>query len=185
MGQGRATAKGLDDAHAKVTISGPGLAGGIVTLGADGASFVSGSEPWADKWDAPNIGGSLRPDGDLGPVYDVHVVLDCRPEGRTRYHQTLYPNAPEGPQLFTPEGVEACGAPAQPGFDPIGPSLQALLRSHGVTFDPLDLATHVSPAALRTDSGSSRVVRTLVLAILVILGAAAVAILVRRRRALG
>jgi hypothetical protein len=179
-----ARAKGLDSAHAKVTITGPGLPGGIVTLGDDGAAFVFGSGVWEDKWDAPNIAGSLRPDIDLGPAYDVHVVLDCRPDGRSRYHQTLYPNAPEGPQLYTPDGVEACGTPGQEGFDPVGQSIEVLLRAHGVAFHPGQLETEVSPTAARTETSTSASAGPLVAgAVVLVLGAAAWVVGARRRRA--
>jgi hypothetical protein len=131
---GPASAKGMID-HAKVTIVGAGLPGGIVTLATDGGAFLSGSGVWDDKWDAPNIGGTLEPDVDLGPALDVRIVIRCDGGGRSRYHQTLYPNAPEGPQLFTADGVRICGDAVPSGYDGVGYAVEQLLRSHGVEFD--------------------------------------------------
>jgi hypothetical protein len=130
-----ASAKGIPE-HAKVMIVGAGLPGGIVTLGEDGGAFALGSQPWEEKWDAPNIAGTLEPRAVLGPAYTVRVVLDCEGGGRSRYRQTLYPQASEGPQLFTPTGVDVCGAPAPAGYDALGPGLTTLLRSHGVDVRP-------------------------------------------------
>ncbi len=146
---GSASAKGMID-HAKVTITGAGLPGGIVTLGTDGGTFLAGSGVWDDKWDAPNIGGTLEPDIDLGPALDVRVVIRCERGGRSRYDQTLYPNAPEGPQLFTAGGVEICGDAAPGGYDGVGYAVEKLLRSHGVEFDALPTPR---PSAASRDSG--------------------------------
>jgi hypothetical protein len=129
-------AKGITD-HAKVTVEGAGLPGGIITLGADGGAFVAGSGVWDVKWDAPNVGGSLEPNLPLGPAFDVRVVLRCDGGGRSRYDQTLYPNAPGGPQLFTPAGVEVCGDAVPSGYDGIGETIEQLLGDHGIAFRPL------------------------------------------------
>lgn len=135
LGAMPASAKG-EELHAKVVVVGAGLPGGIVTLGADGGSFVFGSSLWESKWDVPNMGGSLEPEAHLGPRYVVRVVLNCDHGDRSRYRQFLYPNGPEGPQLYTPVGVEACGALTEPGYDPLGATLESLLHSHGVEFHP-------------------------------------------------
>jgi hypothetical protein len=145
-------AKGITD-HAKVTVEGAGLPGGIVTLGTDGGAFVAGSGLWDDKWDAPNVGGSLEPDLPLGPAFDVRVVLRCDGGGRSRYDQTLYPNAPGGPQLFTPAGVEVCGDAVPSGYDGIGEPIEQLLHDHGIAFRPL--ATEAATTRPKDEPGTS------------------------------
>jgi hypothetical protein len=150
---GAASAKGIFD-HAKVTVSGAGLPGGIVTLGTDGGAFVAGSGVWDDKWTAPNIGGTLEPNADLGPALDVRVVMRCDGGGRARYDQTLYPNAPEGPQLFTPESVEICGDAVPSGYDGVGYALERLLRKHGVTFHAIR-TPQPSPTTQGDEPGTS------------------------------
>jgi hypothetical protein len=175
---GTAVAKGITD-HAKVTIVGPGLPGGIVTLGNDGAAFVLGSTPWEPKWDAPNIGGSLEPHADLGPAYVVRIVLDCDADGRSRYRQRLYPNAPEGPQLFTPDGVHVCGDPVPPGYDALGPEMEDLLHSHGVSFHP---PAAVAPTSgVREDPGGSSVPTAVAIAVPFVLMALGGGEILRRR----
>jgi hypothetical protein len=181
---GTAVAKGFPE-HAKVMIVGPGLPGGIVTLGDDGAAFVLESRPWDVKWDAPNIGGSLEPDADLGPALVVRTVLDCESGDRSRYRQRLYPDAPQGPQLFTADGVEVCGDPAPAGYDALGPGLQALLRSHGVSFHPMAVpkATASPASGSPEESGGSSVpVAAAIAAPLVLMALAGGEILRRRRR---
>jgi hypothetical protein len=150
---GAASAKGMID-HAKVTVSGGGLPGGIVTLGTDGGAFVAGSGVWDEKWTAPNIGGTLEPNADLGPAFDVRVVLPCDSGGRARYDQTLYPNAPEGPQLFTPESVEICGDTVPAGYDGVGYALERLLRKHGIAFHALR-TPQPSPTTQGDEPGTS------------------------------
>ena len=145
-----ALAKGMTD-HAKVTISGASVPNGVVTLGDDAAAFVVGSGPWGQKWDAPNIGGSLEPNADLGPALTVHVSLRCDDHTRSSYDQTLYPDAPEGPQLFTPTGTTACGEDAPAGYDALGPATTDLLRRHGIDPHPPALAPE---AATRASSRS-------------------------------
>jgi hypothetical protein len=176
---GTALAKGITD-HAKVTIVGPGLPGGIVTLSDDGAAFVLGSTPWEPKWDAPNIGGSLDPNADLGPAYVVRTVLDCDPGGRSRYRQTLYPNAPEGPQLFTPDGVDVCGDAVPPGYDALGPQVEDVLRSHGLPFHPR--ATVAPTSGVPEDPGGSSVPTAVAIAVPFVLMALGGGEIVRRRR---
>jgi hypothetical protein len=150
---GPTSAKGITD-HAKVTITGAGLPEGIVTLGADGGVFVAGSGVWEAKWDAPNIGGTLEPHLDLGPALDVRAVLRCDTGGSSRYHETLYPNAPGGPQIFTPDGVEICGDAVPSGYDGVGSATQQLLHSHGIEFDPLPTPRPSTPTN-EEDAGSS------------------------------
>jgi hypothetical protein len=151
-GAGDASAKGIPE-HAKVMITGAGLPGGTVTLGDDGGAFALGSQPWQEKWDAPNVGGTLEPDADLGPAYAVRVVLDCEGGARSRYRQTLYPEAPGGPQLLTPTGVDVCGDPAPAGYDALGPGLTTLLRRHGVDVRPRPTPTPTTTSP--SSSGSS------------------------------
>jgi hypothetical protein len=150
FGVGPAAAKG-EDSHASVTIAGTGLPGGSITLGDDGVTFAFGSGLWERKWDVPNIGGALEPGVDLGPAYVVRVVMVCEPGERSRYRQRLYPNAPDGAQLYTPEGITVCGAPAEAGYDPLGATLEGLLRAHGVEFHPAD----ASPSERDTPAGNA------------------------------
>jgi hypothetical protein len=151
MAAGPANAKGMTD-HAKVTISGAGLPSPGVTLGSDGAAFALGSGPWAQKWDAPNIGGSLEPNAHLGRALVVHVVLTCEDHTHSSYEQTLYPDAPEGPQLYTRPGTTACGDVAPAGYDALGPATADLLRTHGVELHPPEFAPE---ATTRASSGRS------------------------------
>jgi LPXTG-motif cell wall-anchored protein len=178
---GTAGAKGFPE-HAKVVVIGPGLPGGIATLGEDGAAFALGSGPWDVKWDAPNIGGSLEPDADLGPAFVVRTVLDCESGDRSRYRQRLYPDAPEGPQLFTPDGAEVCGDPAPAGYDALGPAMQDLLRSHGVSFHPVAGTTSAGVASEEAGGGSTVPTAAAVGAPFAVLALAGGALLRRRRR---
>jgi hypothetical protein len=175
---GPAAAKG-EHPHAKVTVSGAGLPGGMVTLGDDGGTFAFSSSLWERKWDVPNIGGSLEPGVDLGPAYIVRVVLDCAAAKRSRYRQTLYPDAPGGPQLYTPDGVEACGAPAPAGYDPVGPALRMLLGSHGIEFH----AGRIDRVAAATSSDDGRGDRKLaIIGVPAAIALLAAGEIVRRRR---
>ncbi len=178
IGGGSALAKGTAD-RAKVTISGAGLPGGSVTLGDDGAAFALGAEPWAEKWDAPNIGGSLEPNANLGRTYVVRVVLDCENGEPGRYRQMLYPDAPGGPQLFTPAGTRVCGDPVPAGYDGLGPALTALLESHGVEAHP---SGRPSTAASRSSSERSVPALALIGVPFVLLAVVGEEIVRRRRR---
>jgi hypothetical protein len=181
---GTAVAKGIPE-HAKVTIVGAGLPGGIVTLGDDGGAFALESSPWDVKWDAPNIGGSLEPETDLGPALVVRIVLDCGSADRSRYRQRLYPDAPDGPQLFTPDGVQVCDEPAPAGYDALGPELQHLLRSHGISFHPSATqpnATAEPTSASPEGSGGGSAPTAAAIAVPLVLMALAGGEVLRRRR---
>lgn len=178
IGGAPAFAKGIAE-HAKVTISGAGLPGGIVTLGDDGTAFALGAEPWAEKWDAPNIGGSLEPTANLGRAFVVRVVLGCENGERGRYRQMLYPDAPGGPQVFTPAGTLVCGDRVPAGYDGLGPALTALLESHGVEAHP---SATPSTAASGSSSDRSTPALAVIGAPLVLLAVVSEEILRRRRR---
>jgi hypothetical protein len=155
-----------------------------VTLGDDGGAFALESSPWDVKWDAPNIGGSLEPDTDLGPALVVRIVLDCGSGDRSRYRQRLYPDAPDGPQLFTPDGVEVCDEPAPAGYDALGPELQHLLRSHGISFQPMaqPKATAEPTSGSPGGSGGGSVPTAAAIAVPLVLMALAGGEVLRRRR---
>jgi hypothetical protein len=179
---GAAAAEAKGDIHAKVTVSGAGLPNGIVTLDDDGVAFFEGSGVWQRKWDVPNIGGSLEADAKLGRRYVVRVVVDCGDGVRSRYRQSLYPDAPGGPQLYTPDGLEVCGAPAEPGYDPIGATLESILRSHGVEFRPTAEPTAPAPAEAAPDGGGGSVISLAVIGVPFALALLAGGEIVRRRR---
>jgi hypothetical protein len=176
-----ASAKGFEQ-NAKVTISGAGLPGGIVTLEGDGGRFVLGSSVHDLKWDPPNIGGSLRPGVDLGPAFRVRVVLRCVEGGHARYDQTLYPNAPQGPQLFTGDGVVVCGDAVPGGYVPLGPETERLLRSHGVDVRPLEAPAPVTDTASSRSGGGTSFPALAVIGLPFVLAALVVGEVLRRRR---
>jgi hypothetical protein len=170
-----ASAKGFIQ-HAHVTLTGPGLPDGGVSLGSDGGALVLAAPPWQEKWDAPNIGGSLRPNVGLGTAWTVHVSMRCEEGGRGVYDETLYPNVRQGPQLFLPSGITVCGDPSEPGYVPLAPVAADLLSKHGIVFDP------PSPAAAVRDEATSSVSMLAVVGVSFGLALIAGEEVVRRRR---
>lgn len=175
---GAAAAKG--EMHVKVTIGGPGLPGGIVTLGGDGTEFLATSGLWQAKWDGPNIGGTIEPDAELGPAYDVRVVFGCGGGPPTRFTETLYPHAPGGPQLLTPAGLTACGSEIRDGFYSVGPVAAQILRRHGVDLTPLDTTVVDNKPTAARDGGVPMLAAVGVFALAALVGVE----LIRRRRRL-
>jgi len=85
---GPAESKGLE-AHARVTIRGPGLAEPMRLDGEDAFLFVERSAAFQAKWDVPNPGGDLTPDAELGTAYRAAVRMRCWNGRVVRYTQTL------------------------------------------------------------------------------------------------
>jgi hypothetical protein len=125
-----AQSKGLEE-HAKVGIRGPGLAEPVRLSGEDAFIFVERSGAFQAKWDVPNLGGDLTPDAELGTAYDARVRMRCWNGKVVRYTQTLYPEAPEGLQVFTPPGAGGCFG-LVPGYWPASGELLSLLLTKGL-----------------------------------------------------
>src|SRR6266508_1773229 len=111
---GPAESKGLE-AHARVTIRGPGLAEPMRLDGEDAFFFVERSAAFQAKWDVPNPGGDLTPDAEPGTAYRAAVRMRCWNGRVVRYTQTLYPEAPGGLQVLTPPGRAVQAVPAHGG----------------------------------------------------------------------
>ena len=128
---GPAQSKGLE-AHAWVTIRGPGLAEPIRLSGEDAFVFVERSGAFQAKWDVPNLGGDLTPNAELGTEYRARVRMRCWNGKVVRYTQTLYPEAPDGLQVLTPPGATQCFGHSIPGYWPAADELLTLLMNKGV-----------------------------------------------------
>lgn len=148
-----ATAKGPDQA----TITGPGLDGPVV-LGGDaegnftstfgrfvhGAGFVS-----AVFQQTPDPMLRQRPEGDLGPRYDIVYRVPGGDTGTSNVRQALYPYAAAGPVTYTRPGQLIFGGQhATHGgwFASRDPSFRALLVSLG-----LPRATPTAAAVVKTE----------------------------------
>jgi hypothetical protein len=125
-----AHSKGLEE-HAKVAIRGPGLAEPIRLSGEDAFVFVERSGAFQAKWDVPNLGGDLTPNAELGTEYRARVRMRCWNGKVIRYTQTLYPEAPEGLQVYTPLGAGRCFG-LVPGYWPASNELLSLLQTNGL-----------------------------------------------------
>jgi hypothetical protein len=126
-----ALSKGLEE-HAKVAIRGPGLAEPIRLSGEDAFVFVERSGAFQAKWDVPNLGGDLTPNAELGTEYRARVRMRCWSGKVIRYTQTLYPEAPEGLQVYTPPGAAQCFGHSIPGYWPAADELLTLLVKKGL-----------------------------------------------------
>jgi hypothetical protein len=127
---GPAQSKGLE-AHARVTIRGPGLAEPIRLNGEDALLFVERSAAFQANWDVPNLGGDLTPDAELGTAYRVDVHMRCWNGKVVRYTQTMYPEAPGGLQVLTPPGAGRCFG-LVPGYWSASNQLLSLLLTNGL-----------------------------------------------------
>jgi hypothetical protein len=125
-----AQSKGLE-AHARVTIRGPGLAEPIRLDGEDAFLFVERSAAFQAKWEAPNLGGNMMPDPELGAAYHAAVRMRCWNGKVVRYTQTLYPEAPGGLQVLTPPGAGRCFG-LVPGYWSASNELLSLLLTNGL-----------------------------------------------------
>jgi hypothetical protein len=125
-----AQSKGLEE-HARVAIRGPGLAEPIRLNGEDAFLFVERSGAFQAKWDVPNLGGDLTPNAELGTAYRAAVRMRCWNGKVVRYTQTLYPEAPDGLQVFTPPGAGRCFG-LMPGYWPASGELLSLLLTNGL-----------------------------------------------------
>jgi hypothetical protein len=125
-----AQSKGLEE-HAKVAIRGPGLAEPIRLSGEDAFVFVERSGAFQAKWDVPNLGGDLKPNAELGTEYRARVRMRCWNGKLVRFTQTLYPEAPDGVQVFTPPGTGGCFG-LVPGYWPASNELLSLLLTRGL-----------------------------------------------------
>jgi hypothetical protein len=125
-----AQSKGLE-AHARVTIRGPGLAEPMRLDGEDAFFFVERSAAFQAKWDVPNPGGDLTPDAELGTAYRAAVRMRCWNGRVVRYTQTLYPEAPGGLQVLTPPGAGRCFG-LVPGYWSASNELLSLLLTNGL-----------------------------------------------------
>jgi hypothetical protein len=114
-----------------VAIRGPGLAEPIRLSGEDAFLFVERSGAFQAKWDVPNLAGDLKPDAEPGTAYRAAVRMRCWNGKVVRYTQTLYPEAPDGLQVFTPPGAGQCFG-LVPGYWPASGELLSLLLTNGL-----------------------------------------------------
>jgi hypothetical protein len=123
--------------HSRVTITGPGLSAPLRLHGNDAVAYLSGvglSEP---KWQVPNIGGTLDLHADLGSPYAAVVDIDCAAGRRAAFRQTLYPYAPGGLQILTPDGATWCsGQDVKAGYWPASDELLQALFAKGLPATP-------------------------------------------------
>jgi hypothetical protein len=183
-----AQAKGLEE-HAKVAIRGPGLAEPIRLSGEDAFLFVERSGAFQAKWDVPNLGGDLTPDAGLGTAYRAAVRMRCWNGKVVRYTQTLYPEAPDGLQVFTPPGGGRCFG-LVPGYWPASGELLSLLLTNGLPASTDESGTGGEPSAAQAvpaDGGSggsfgAGLAITIALAAALALLGTAVGLASRRRR---
>jgi hypothetical protein len=151
----------------KITIGGGGGSGGAGGAGGGGgpnAAVMSkpihlngrGSAFWFDatgfgqsKFAQPSSMGTPLSRTQLGPSLAVTASFLCGPNERESIHQTLYPYAKGGPQIYTPAKQFMCGMDLQKGWWPIGrySHLLATLVSHGMP--------RVNPVAAGSAVGSS------------------------------
>jgi hypothetical protein len=188
-----AGAKGGDEEHSTVLIRGPGLASPILLRHEEAATYMWRSGGGEPKWDVPNIGGTLTPHADLGPAYTAVVHLRCGGGVHSVYRQTLYPEAPQGLQVYTPPGAKGC-FPGQfvAGYWPAARELLTLLVKRGLPLtsgDQSHTSDKASPAAAVVDRGTGRGSRGTGLAVVGSLSALALlaggtAVALRRRRRL-
>ena len=150
-----ASAKGE---RGSVTITVPGSAG-VTMRKDDAAEFVYVTGLWEGKWDSPNVDGELTTASALGVGYAMVVRFGPECPG-DRVHQTIYPYAEGGPQVFTPEGETLCGGEISPGYYPARTEAFDMLVAAGLPAaapEPAEEvdATPTPPAATGTGSGGS------------------------------
>jgi hypothetical protein len=190
-----AGAKGWELEHSTVTIRGPSLAAPIRLRGEASGTFMFRSGGGQLKWDVPNIGGTLSPNAGLGPAYTAVVHLRCGGGVDSAYRQILYPQAPQGLQVFTPKGAKGCfPREISAGYWPASPELLAMLVKRGLPVGSRTDTTNsanASPGAAAeedpNDGGSSGTGRALVGSLLAVglLGGGSVLVIWRRRRVEG
>lgn len=166
--------------QAKITgtasISGPGIVGGSGT-GDDRTIRMDGAEyPFLARLYA-GVDGSKRPPTDaLGPRYTARFITRL-PQGIPEVVQHLYPFAAEGPLIYTPPGQEAIGLrnrTAPSGWFTLRRKLLNELEARGLPETaPAPQQAPAAPAQTAQSGPSPVVWATLLLAGLLVLGAAA------------
>jgi hypothetical protein len=131
---GPAQSKGLE-AHARVTIRGPGLAEPIRLNGEDALLFVERSAAFQANWDVPNLGGDLTPDAELGTAYRVDVHMRCWNGKVVRYTQNAVSGGSgwaAGPYPSRGRAVLRVGARILVGVEPapLAPLDERIAREH-------------------------------------------------------
>ena len=135
-----------------ITIGGGGGGGGGGGSGSGGGTSAAilskpvhlvgrGSAFWFDatgfgqpKFAQPSSMGKTLTTAKLGPSVSVNASFLCGPNERESIHQTLYPYASGGPQIYTPANQFMCGMDLQKGWWPVGldSQLMTTLVSHGM-----------------------------------------------------
>jgi hypothetical protein len=179
-----AEAKGFE--HSRITITGQGLSAPIRLHGNDAIAYVSGAGFGEPKWQVPNIGATLDPHAKLGPAYTAAVNLGCGSGRREEFRQTLYPYAPQGLQILTPDGATGCfGEDVKAGYWPGSDELLQALFAQGLPATPpggVQAASTRGRATIATGGGSGpsgRVAALIVLA--ACLGFGGLIVFLRRR----
>jgi hypothetical protein len=130
-----AEAKGFE--HARITITGQGLGAPIRLHGNGAVAYISGAGLGESKWQVPNIGATLDPHAKLGPAYTAAVNIGCSGRTRVEFRQTLYPYAPGGLQILTPDGATWCfGDDVKAGYWPASDELLQTLFAKGLPATP-------------------------------------------------
>jgi hypothetical protein len=147
--------------------------GGSTSAGGSGAAPVILAGDYAAGWfQATGLGQTMSSapvnHGLLGPAFAVTVIAECG-SMRSVIHQTLYPYAAGGPEVFIAGGEKLCGEIALgPGWWATGsgllntlvsfglpaadPTLPVLTDARGAGTSALDAATVQSDAAKTTQA---------------------------------
>jgi hypothetical protein len=140
-----------------VTITVPGSAD-VTMRKMDAADFLYSTGLWENKWEQPNVDGDMQTAAALGVGYATVVRLGPECPG-DRVHQTTYPYVEGGPQVFTPEGEDFCGAEVPSGYYPARADTFDMLVAAGLpAVAPEETATTSTPspaAASATGSDGS------------------------------
>jgi hypothetical protein len=122
----------------------------------DAAEFAYVTGLWEDKWDRPNVDGELQAVAALGAGYAMRVRFGPECPGDA-VQQTIYPYAPGGPQVFTPDGAALCDGDVPSGYYPARTEAFDMLVAAGLpaTASPaLDETAETPAAATASGSGS-------------------------------
>lgn len=139
-----------------VRITVPGSAD-VTIRKTDAAEFVSATGLWEGKWDRPNVDGELQAVSALGAGYTMRVRFGPECPGDA-VQQTIYPYAPGGPQVFTPDGASLCGGDVPSGYYPARTEAFHMLAAAGLpatAFPAVEAPGATPAAAAASGSGSS------------------------------
>jgi hypothetical protein len=158
------------------TMDGPGGGGGI-TFGGDEGSGPLGHLTEQSGWFAavfdqtPDPMLASRPQGDLGPKYEVTYTVPGPNNDTFTIRQDIYPYAKEGPVTYLAPGQPVFDMKTRGGWYQAGPDLKQTLVTAGLPAN--------SPAGGSDDTSFPTVAVTMLVLVLLLLSATA--LLLRRR----